>query len=136
MDPLSLTTGCLTLVGAVGETIITVTTFVKTCREARSDLGSVTRELSELKLVLEVLGEDSKDGNDQAIPENVRTRILSIVDSCSNVLTRLGKALQKHDGRPGAAKWAIDKKSEVLYLRQLLEGHRGALNLAIDTVAL
>ncbi|KAK3321828.1 hypothetical protein B0H66DRAFT_181597 [Apodospora peruviana] len=136
MDPLSITGGCLALVSTVGKTLLGVTAFVKNCREARTDLGSVTRELSELKLVLEVLGEDTKDGNDEAIPENVRTQISTIVSSCSDVLDRLTKVSEKHDGRLGPTRWAVEGKSEVSNLRQLLEGHRGALSLAIDTVAL
>lgn len=135
MDPLSITTGCVTLIATVGKTSLTVVNFIKKCREARADLTSVNRELSELCLVLEILREDTAE-DDSVIPSSVQNQILSIISSCSDVLSRIGSALTKHHGRTAPIRWAIDGSDSIQNLRQLLEGHRGALSLAVDTVAL
>ncbi|KAI1195447.1 hypothetical protein F5X97DRAFT_242574 [Nemania serpens] len=51
MDPLSITAGAIGLLGAVGNTISAATSFIRSYREARSDLTAVNRELLELQIL-------------------------------------------------------------------------------------
>ncbi|KAH7245665.1 hypothetical protein BKA59DRAFT_511625 [Fusarium tricinctum] len=61
MDPLSIASGCAGLVSAIGSLSFSIHAFVRTCREARSDLGRVSRELLSLRTVLELIQEDVAD---------------------------------------------------------------------------
>ncbi|KAF4434918.1 hypothetical protein FACUT_7578 [Fusarium acutatum] len=61
MDPLSIATGCATLISAIGSLLLSINTFVRTCREARADLDGVARELLSLQTVLELIQEDVTD---------------------------------------------------------------------------
>lgn len=136
MDPLSITTACIGLIGTVTKTTVAVTTFTRDCREARSDLASINGELSQLQLVLELLRDDTAVSDDQILPESLQEQILSIIDNCSAVVTKINLVLDNHSGKVGVLKWATIGKSEVVGLRMSLEAHRGSLNLALDLVSI
>lgn len=136
MDPLSITTGCLSLLGAIANTTIAISGFVKGCREARRDLTDVSRELSDLKIVLELLKDDSEAVGEAAIPEAMHSQIKSLLTGCHGVILTVDKVIQRHEGRLAAVKWVADGKKEVAYLRQSLEAYRGTLSLTLETVNL
>lgn len=135
MDPLSLTTACITLLDAVGKTAIGITSFIRGCREARSDLTSISGELTQLHLVLELLKDDAAVSDGRVIPESLQNQILGIIRNCSAVLESINGVLKKHEGKSGAARWAAFGKGEVAGLRMLLEAHRGSLNLILELVS-
>ncbi len=135
MDPLSLTTACLALLGAVTKTSVAVTTFVRGCREARSDLTSISGELTQLQLVLDLLKDDASVSDRRAIPESLQTQILSIISNCSLVVDNINTVLQNHSGKAGAVKWVTFGKSQVAGLRMSLEAHRGSLGLVLELVS-
>jgi hypothetical protein len=136
MDPLSITTGCLTLLGTIGQTSLAITLFVRSCREARGDLAEVARELSELKMVLELLQGDQDVENDRIIPESLQRQILGILVKCNEVLVKIDAVLEKHRGRVGDIRWVATGKNDVANLRQSLEAYRGALSLVLETITL
>lgn len=136
MDPISITGACVSLLFAIGRTSVAVTGFIRDCREARSDLTGVTRELSDLKLVLELLKDDTDVQDGRIIPEALRIQILSIIAHCDNVLRKIDQLLEKHSGTLGATRWAVDGKKDATNLLQSLEAYRGALSLAVETVNL
>ncbi|WXC45862.1 hypothetical protein QX201_005558 [Fusarium graminearum] len=135
MDPLSITTACIGLIGTVTKTTVAVTEFTRDCREARSDLTSINGELSQLQLVLELLRDDTAISDDQILPESLQEQILSIIDNCSAVVSKINLVLDNHSGKVGVLKWATFGKSEVAGLRMSLEAHRGSLNLALELVS-
>ncbi|KAF7536814.1 hypothetical protein G7054_g4232 [Neopestalotiopsis clavispora] len=136
IDPLSITTSCLALIGVVAKTSIAITAFIRDCREARGDLISVNRELSELKIVLELLQEDTAGHDGELLlSESLQTQILSIIHNCGDVSARVEQVLTDLRGsRIGAIKWVLDRKKEVASLKQSLEAHRSALSLALEMV--
>ena len=136
MDPLSITTGCLSLLSAIANTTIAISGFVKGCREARRDLTDVSRELSDLKIVLELLKDDSEAVGEAAIPEAMHSQIKSLLTGCHGVILTVDKVIQRHEGCLAAVKWVADGKKEVAYLRQSLEAYRGTLSLTLETVNL
>lgn len=136
MDPFSITTGCLGLLTAIANTTIAISGFVKGCREARRDLTDVSRELSDLKIVLELLKDDSEVVGDNAIPENMHSQIIHLLSSCKDVILTVDKVIERHVGPFAAVKWVADGKREVTYLRQSLEAYRGTLSLTLETVNL
>jgi len=136
MDPLSVTAGCLSLLGSVASTASAVTSFIRGCREARGDLTAVTRELSEMNIVLELLRDETETKDSRIIPEKLRIQIVSILGSCEGVLKKINEVLQRHSGQLGAVRWVSDGKGEVASLRQSLEAYRGALSVVLETVGL
>lgn len=124
MDPFSITVSCLTLIGIAS---VAITTFIRGCRAARSDLTSISGELTQLQLVLELLKDDT---DDQTVPETLRTQILSIIANCSAVVDTIDQMLQKHGGKAGPARWTAHGKTEVEGLRMSLQAHRGSLSLS------
>lgn len=136
MEPLSITTGCLSLVGTITKVSLAINTFVRTARDARSDLDSISRELLSLKTVLELLAEDTQ-GKPRAIPQTLEKQIASIISNCDGVLQDIERALQKYGKvKLASAKWAWDGRDEASRLRITLEAHKSALELALDMVAL
>ncbi|KAI1108829.1 P-loop containing nucleoside triphosphate hydrolase protein [Nemania sp. NC0429] len=112
MDPLSITAGAIALLGVVGKTIVVVTSFIRGCREACTDLTAVYRELLELQIVLELLRDDS-DINESSI----------------------NTVLEKHDdSKSTPVKWVASGKREVSSLKMSPEAHRGSLNLALEMI--
>lgn len=134
-DPLSITTACLTLLSAVGKTSIALTTFIRGCREARSDLTSISGELTQLHLVLDLLKDDAAVGDSHVIPESLQQQIPSTIRNCSAIVYNIDTILQKYSGKTGAAKWVAYGKAEVAGLRMSLEAHRGSLSLVLELVS-
>ncbi|KAK0617743.1 hypothetical protein B0T14DRAFT_274937 [Immersiella caudata] len=135
MDPLSIATACLALSSAVGKTSITITNFVGGCREARSDLTSISGELTQLHLVLDLLKDDAAASDGRVIPESLQLQILSIIKNCSAVIDNINTVLNKHASKAGAARWVAFGKAEVAGLRMSLEAHRGSLSLVLELVS-
>lgn len=135
MDPLSITTSCITLIGVTAKTVISLTDFIRTCRDARSDLFSVHAELSELTLVLELLKDDAS--TIVTIPQTLQNQVVNIVNKCGAVVDDISALLVKHnEKRNGAMRWAWDGKDAVNALRQSLGTHRAALMLAVEAIQL
>jgi len=92
---------------------------MKDVRAARDDLAVVSQELDVLKRILELLAHEIEDSDDEAtIPENVRTHISRLIDSCSEVVANVEKCLGKYEGgKVGrAARWVASGKSDVAKL--------------------
>ncbi|KAI1853967.1 hypothetical protein JX266_001108 [Neoarthrinium moseri] len=138
MDPLSITTSCLALLGALTQTTTTIIQFIRDCREARGDLTSVTQELSDLRIVLELLKEDAAEADgDIPLSAALRTQIITVINNCGDVAAKIERVLVNlRDSRVGAVRWVLDGKKQVFILKQSLEAHRGALSLALEMVHL
>ena len=135
MDPLSITSASLALLSTAGKTLLGITTFIRGCRDARADLTSVSGELTQLQIVLELLKDDTDVSDDRILPESLQNQILSIIKNCSAVLDSINELLQKHAGKAGATKWVMFGKAEVAGLRMSLEAHRGSLSLVLEVVS-
>jgi transcriptional regulator of heat shock response len=138
MDPLSITATCVGLASSITRTSLVVISFVKDVRSARSDLDVISRELSSLKTILELLTEDVSDSTTQSIPQTLQKQITGIVTNCTEVVVDIEKTLVKHEGGKmhKAAKWVASGKSDVAKLQLSLEAHKSALEIALDMVAL
>ena len=87
MDPLSITTACVGLVGSVTKISIQISDFVRKAREARGDLDRVSRELVSLKTVLEILSEDA--GTGKGFPDSLVKQISGILTTAAGSLNKL-----------------------------------------------
>jgi hypothetical protein len=138
MDPLSITTGCLTLVSSITKLSLQIHAFVREVRDARGDLDAVSRELQSLKTILEILAEDAKDINKGSFPESLQKQISGIVTNCGNVVVQIETCLESHVGtRLGTrVKWSLAGRGDVEKLRSTLEAHKSALDIALEMLTL
>lgn len=135
---------CLALESTVGKTVADVTNFVRHCRPARADLTPITRELSELQMVLELLndfgqyGQYGEDTQQDAIPQELQAHLRPILSNCITIVLRIDGVLRRHDqaGADGAAKWTAEGRAEMAELRPSLETHRGALGHISDLISI
>ncbi|KAF5714101.1 hypothetical protein FMUND_7603 [Fusarium mundagurra] len=136
MDPLSITTGCIGLISTIGTLSLSINSFVRTCREARSDLDRVARELLSLQTVLELI-KDAID-EDTTFPNTLAYHVSSILANCHSVVIELQGCVTKYCNNRLRTKagWAINGQGDVAKLRSNLEAHRAALELALDMLAL
>ncbi|TVY77662.1 hypothetical protein Focb16_v007462 [Fusarium oxysporum f. sp. cubense] len=108
MDPLSIATGCATLISTIGSLSLSINSFVRTCREARGDLDRVAPCLG------------------------IVTNCNSVVVELQECITKYGG-----DNRlKSKAGWAINGQGDVAKLHSNLEAHRAALELALDMISL
>lgn len=135
---------CLALESTVGKTVADVTNFVRHCRPARADLTPITRELSELQMVLELLNDFGQYGQfggshqRDPIPHELQAHLRPILSNCITVVLRIDGVLRRHgqDEADGSAKWTAQGRAEMAELRPSLEVHRGALGHISDLISI
>nr|CEG04756.1 unnamed protein product [Fusarium clavum] len=133
MDPLSIATGCAGLITTIGSLTISITSFVRSCREARSDLDRVSRELHSLQTALELIQEDAKDVT-KPFPEIIQRHVSDILTNCNSVVIDIQTCITKYgDGKVrNKAAWVLNGQGDMQKLRSSLEAHKSALELALD----
>ncbi|KAF5639422.1 uncharacterized protein FTJAE_4759 [Fusarium tjaetaba] len=122
MDPLSIATGCATLISTIGSLSLSINTFVRTCREARSDLDRVARELLSLQTVLDLIQEDVADES-KTFPTTLERHVSGIIINCNSVVVELQEIITKYGGDSrlkSKAGWAINGQGDVSKLRSNL----------------
>ncbi|RSL73065.1 hypothetical protein CEP53_000899 [Fusarium sp. AF-6] len=137
MDPLSIASGCAGLIMAIGSLSVKIHSFVRTCREARGDLDSVSRELLSLKTILELIQEDASDGS-KPFPKTLSQHVTAILGNCHLVMTEIQTCITKYsqDRLKTRVAWAINGQGDINKLRSSLEAHKTALEIALDMLAL
>lgn len=134
---------CTAVLAAVHQASADVTNFVRRCRPARADLAPVTRELSELQMVLQLLGDcDAAPG---LLPDELQSHLRPILANCAAVVQRISGVLvmqqqQQQQQRPGDSvaaplHWTVTARDEVDELAGSLEAHRGVVGLVSDLAA-
>ena len=97
MDPISITVSCLGLVSSITSLSSKINTFVRTARDARSDLSRVSTELHSLKNILEILGDDAST-NPTAFREQLSKQVSRIISNCSGVVKQIEISIDRHSG--------------------------------------
>ncbi|KAK0610063.1 hypothetical protein B0T17DRAFT_500840 [Bombardia bombarda] len=115
------------ILSGISATLATITRFIRAVRVAHADLSAVTRELSDLRLLLELMRDD------QGIPLLVQAQVLALLVDCGKILYRIQNVLA-HCG--DAAQWTSTGKVAVAGLRDGLEIMRRALGLVDEVVNL
>jgi len=138
MDPLSIATGCITLIVAVGDCTRRIKNFVVSCRDAQKDLAAMSRDLSDLDMTLHILKNDTEANESNQLPANLRQRIRDIMDNCNGALSELKTLLGKYDaaGLQSSTKWALSGKKDADKIRASLQAHKGALSLVVEATTL
>jgi hypothetical protein len=71
MDPFTIAIGYLSVVNAIGKTSAAIASFVHQYREAQQDMEAIYNELGSLKLVLQILAEDTFGDKAQNSPDKL-----------------------------------------------------------------
>jgi hypothetical protein len=138
MDPISITTTCLALLSAVSTSTRFITEFIVGCREARNDIATVSRELSDLEITLHILKHQAETSELNRLSEDLRQYICNITRNCTAVLSDLETLLRKYQG-PGldrAAQWTLSGRKEAEKIRRSFEAHKRALDLVVEVTTL
>jgi len=136
-DPLSIAVSCVGLLSAIATATVRINGFVRTARDARADLDDVSRELSSLRTVLELIQAKAEDSQNQ-LPETIVNHLCEVLTNCSGAVADIEKILKKYDKNDAltSSRWALSGKGDVEKLRSHLEAHTSALSLVLDMMNL
>ncbi|KAK4172590.1 hypothetical protein QBC36DRAFT_72029 [Triangularia setosa] len=115
------------LLSGISSTSAILTRFIRSVRASRSDLSAVTRELSDLRLLLELLRDEL------SIPLLLQAQMLLLLESCGNTLIRIDSILAQCRN---ASEWSQTGQAQIGYCRENLGLFREVLGLALDILAL
>jgi hypothetical protein len=131
MDPIPLPTTIDSILDSISSTSLSITNFIRSVRSARTDLAAVTRELSDLRLVLELL----RDEHDVPFPMQARSR--AVLECCGATLRRINALLvDPSKWESGRGRWAVKEKSETAPFWIGLQTYREALGLVLEVANL
>jgi hypothetical protein len=129
MDPLSITAASVSLLSGITTLSKTISSFVIVAREARKDVDGFSRELVSLSLCVEALRDDGFD-----FPESLRAQLVTILSNCDAVTREMTTLVQRytHPSAGRRIKWSFSSRDEVVKLRNRLEAHKSALEIALE----
>ncbi|KAI1421558.1 hypothetical protein F5Y12DRAFT_700528 [Xylaria sp. FL1777] len=135
-DPFSIASGSLAVIAAATNTATAIYKFIRDCNEARADLTQLTRELSELTLILELIGDENSAATKDCLPNALQTQVQAMLTSCTAAVQQIETTLAKCRGKPGPLRWTILEKDRVMALKCSLEALKSGLSLALETINL
>lgn len=120
---------CQALISTAHQVSVDVTNFVRRCRSARTDLAPVTRELSELQMVLQLLNDfEAQRG---AIPSELQAHLRPILANCIGIVCKVHDVLRRQE----VAGWTAEARDEVGELVKSLGVHRGVVGVVADLIS-
>jgi len=130
MDPLSITTACVSLLSGITNLSKHISVFISEVRDARKDMDAVSRELTSLALCLELLRDDSTTIN---YSEGFRKDLIGVLQSCDFITHQMKAILRKlSSGNVGRRiQWSLSSREEMNNLRSSLEAHKSAIEIAL-----
>jgi hypothetical protein len=137
MDPLSITAGCVALLGNLASAGLAIRNFIQGYKEAAEDFATITRELVELRTIALTLQRDCDNSSASSIPVELQPQIRTILQNCDAVVLQVQGLVDKYmaSGKKGAAKWALRGREDVTKLQVSLETHRNALGLTLGMIS-
>ncbi|KAI0812142.1 hypothetical protein GGR55DRAFT_613714 [Xylaria sp. FL0064] len=135
-DPLSIASGALAVITAAKKTGDAIYNFIRDCKEARTDLSQITRELSELSLILELIKDENAAATKGCLPDALQTQVQAMLTSCTTTVQQVDKTLAKCRGKSGPLRWTMVEKDKAMTLKGSLEAFKSGLSLALETVNL
>jgi hypothetical protein len=115
------------LLSGISSTSAIITRFIRSVRVAHADLAAVTRDLSDLHLLLELLRDEP------GVPPLLQVEMLPVLESCGNILIHIDTILSRCSE---PAKWVESGRSNIASCRTRLEIFREALALALEVTSL
>ena len=137
LDPLSITTSCVSLTASIGKLSIEIYSFVSRVRDAHRDLDAVLKELSSLGLCIGTLRNDAMVMS-QRVPESLEHRLLLVLVNTAEVVKDMQLILNNlsSDKFGNKMRWAIYGQDDMNKLRSRLEAHKASLEIALALLTL
>ena len=129
MDPLSIATACVGLLGGIATLSKNLASFVSTARDARKDIDGFSRELLSLALCLATLKDE-----DFHFPDRLQTQLVCVLENCGSVTQDMSRVIEKHRSNAIGRKlqWSFSDRDEVSRLRERLEAHKSVLEITLE----
>ena len=136
MDGLSIATAYFAFIEIADKTFKVVSEFVRDCKDAKTDLEAVNRELLALKRTLNLLKDLVSESDESDLTNNTKRDIRDIIQNSLGIAATLDDELRGQQGSLLAVNWAARGKRKVATYRVILETNRRALSLAVETITL
>lgn len=112
----------------IPKTSTSIARFIRSVRAAHGDLATVTRDLSDLRLVLELMRDEPE------IPPRLEVELVILLGACQYAMTAVEAAVARC---PDSVAWLSGaSKDEVMVQRANLAMFREALALVLEVVTL
>lgn len=133
MDPFSIVTTCIGLIGNIAQLSAQIKTFVGHYRDARKDLESVSSELQSLSMCLECLRGDFSNERINP-PEGISVSLSAVLGDCENVVADMQALLLRYSSTnfDKRLQWAVNGRQQMSTLRTSLELHKSTIDLALE----
>lgn len=135
MDPLTITTGCVSLLSGLTALSKQITSFVVVARQAKPDMDAFSREIASITPCLEALRQPDLI---RFYPDALRPNLVTIIRECDGVAGEMRDLLSRRSSGSVAMslQWSLTTRGEAVRLRQSLEVHKSALQIAIGLIDL
>lgn len=135
MEPLSISTGVVSLISGITKITLDIRSFIVQYREAGRDLRRISSELSAVRDILENVGEQldgsgSGYGVSRGVEEILAGAMRGCVVTVGEIEGLLGKYVDERKRRKIA--WAVYAKGDMGRLQSDLEQNKSTLGLALD----
>jgi hypothetical protein len=143
-NALSIVGTSAAIIQSINAASVSISSFIRSVRESRSDLSIVDSELRSIKVTLELLREDldiaSGSEAPLSLPNSLEEQILGIMDCCATTIKHIKEFFGKYrdllaKSTAGQVRWAINGKLDIRRYRSILESNRRALEIAIDVLS-
>lgn len=144
MNSLSIVDASIATIQLINAASISISSFIRSVRESRSDLNIVENELQSIKRTLELLREDldTESGSEAStsLPISFKKQILGIIDCCATTIRQIQESLEKSrnflaKSVAGQIRWAMNGKLDIQRHHSVLESNRRALEIAVDLLS-
>ncbi|OTA88017.1 hypothetical protein M434DRAFT_15199 [Hypoxylon sp. CO27-5] len=134
MDPLSISMACITLGELMFKASRAAASFVCDIRSAQADIDAMNSEFNSIKDMIDLFTEEFL----KRTPGQLQTKITAVVANCIKITGEIHQVLSQYQNPLGRRdlRWAFSGKKELEKLRAILNAHRKALDIALDTIKL
>ena len=134
MEPLSITTACMSLLGGTIALSKQIHHFVVATRDARKDMDAFSRELTSLQLCIDSLQHEETVSK---FPDSLQRSLAVIIRNCNDIVEQMSSLLTKlSSGSLGnRIQWSFSSREDAERLRNSLEAHKSAIEIALSVSA-
>jgi hypothetical protein len=127
MDPLSITAGAFSVLGAIAKASVEISHFISGLRQAADDMASVQRELEAISIPVTQLTELAS-----VVPDDLRDGLVKVLSGCKEEVEGIQKGLSNAiESRNRRVRWVMSGRADMNKRRSVLEKHKSALILTL-----
>ena len=133
MDPISVSSGVLTLLAFAFKSTVTLYTTIRSFRSQDRDIRALRDELSDLGKVLESLQETASSYATVDL-DGLKLPLLRCGKACEEYGEIIARCTKHSDGsRPSVRDWVTQKylQGDINQFREMLAGYKATINVAV-----